>query len=39
VLKGRLAARGEREAASEISSYQDMVRDYRDALKETVTMK
>ncbi len=38
-LKGRLADRGEREAVSEVSSYQDMVRDYRDALKETVTMK
>jgi len=36
-LKGRLADRGE--AVSEVSSYQDMVRDYRDALKETVTMK
>ncbi len=38
-LKGRLADRGEREAASEISSYQGMVRDYRDALRATADMK
>ncbi len=38
-LKGRLADRGEREAVSEISSYQGMVRDYRDALRATADMK
>ncbi len=38
-LKARLADRGERGAVSEISSYQGMVRAYRDALKETADMK
>jgi len=38
-LKGRLGDRGEHEAVSEISSFQGMVRAYRDALRETADMK
>ena len=40
-LKGRLAALGERggDAVQEISSYQRLVREYRDALQATAKMK
>ncbi len=37
-LKGRMIQKGDRDAGSEITSYQRMVREYRDALVATVDL-
>ncbi len=37
-LKGRMITKGERDAGSEITNYQRMVREYRDALVATVDL-
>ena len=38
-IKGRLAAAGHVEAAREVSAYQEMVTEFRDAIRETAKLR
>ena len=38
-IKGRLAAAGQPEAAREVSAYQEMVTEFREAIRETAKLR
>jgi hypothetical protein len=38
-LKGRLAAAGQLEAARQVTAYQEMVTEFRDAIRETAKLR
>jgi hypothetical protein len=38
-IKGRLAAAGQVEAAREVSAYQEMVTEFREAIRETAKLR
>ncbi len=38
-IKGRLAAAGEVEAARQVTAYQEMVTEFRDAIRETAKLR
>jgi hypothetical protein len=38
-IKGRLAAAGHAEAAREVTAYQEMVTEFRDAIRETAKLR
>jgi hypothetical protein len=38
-IKGRLAATGQVEAAREVTAYQEMVTEFRDAIRETAKLR
>ncbi len=38
-IKGRLAAAGQLEAARQVTAYQEMVTEFRDAIRETAKLR
>ncbi len=38
-IKGRLAAAGQLEAARQVTAYQEMVMEFRDAIRETAKLR
>jgi hypothetical protein len=38
-IKGRLAAAGQAEAAREVTAYQEMVTEFREAIRETAKLR
>jgi hypothetical protein len=38
-IKGRLAAAGQVEAAREVTAYQEMVTEFREAIRETAKLR
>ncbi len=38
-IKGRLAASGQVEAAREVTAYQEMVTEFREAIRETAKLR
>lgn len=38
-IKGRLAATGQLDAARQVTAYQEMVTEFRDAIKETAKLR